>query len=61
MRKRYIKLLEHLKQSEHDFVSGSELANLFDVTTRTIRNDIKEINENYLDKKIDCLDISYKI
>ncbi|QOS76564.1 PRD domain-containing protein [Paenibacillus sp. JNUCC31] len=50
MRKRYIKLLEHLKQSEHDFVSGSELANLFDVTTRTIRNDIKEMNENYLDK-----------
>ncbi|MEC0126104.1 BglG family transcription antiterminator [Paenibacillus pabuli] len=50
MRKRYIKLLEHLKQSEHDFVSGSELANLFNVTTRTIRNDIKEINENYLDK-----------
>jgi len=52
MRKRYIKLLEHLKQYEHDFVSGSELANLFDVTTRTIRNDIKEINENYLDKAI---------
>jgi transcriptional antiterminator len=39
-----------LEQSENDFVNGSELASLFNVTTRTIRNDIREINESYLEK-----------
>lgn len=48
MKKRYIELLEFLQQSKETYVSGSELANLFNVTTRTIRNDIKEMNENYL-------------
>ncbi len=52
MKKRYAKLLEYLEQSNDDFVSGSELANLFNVTTRTIRNDIREINETFLDKVI---------
>lgn len=52
MKKRYIKILEYLEQSGNDFVNGSELANLFNVTTRTIRNDIREINESYLDKVI---------
>ncbi|MBT2259766.1 BglG family transcription antiterminator [Priestia megaterium] len=52
MKKRYIKILEYLEQSENDFVNGSELANLFNVTTRTIRNDIREINESYLDKVV---------
>ncbi|WP_375089647.1 transcription antiterminator [Peribacillus sp. RS7] len=52
MKKRYIKLLEYLEQYGNDYVSGSELANLFNVTTRTIRNDIKEINETFLDKVI---------
>ncbi|MBY0200168.1 HTH domain-containing protein [Priestia megaterium] len=50
MKKRYIKILEYLEQSENDFVNGSELASLFNVTTRTIRNDIREINESYLEK-----------
>ncbi|MEA3573947.1 BglG family transcription antiterminator [Peribacillus frigoritolerans] len=52
MKKRYTELLEYLEQSNDDFVSGSELANLFNVTTRTIRNDIREINETFLDKVI---------
>ncbi|SDE11494.1 transcriptional antiterminator, BglG family [Priestia aryabhattai B8W22] len=52
MKKRYIKILEYLEQSVNDFVNGSELANLFNVTTRTIRNDIREINESYLGKVI---------
>ncbi|MFD6210480.1 BglG family transcription antiterminator [Peribacillus sp. NPDC060253] len=52
MKKRYIKLLEYLEQYGNDYVSGSELANLFNVTTRTIRNDIREINETFLDKVI---------
>ncbi|MDD9793507.1 BglG family transcription antiterminator [Priestia megaterium] len=50
MKKRYIKILEYLEQWENDFVNGSELASLFNVTTRTIRNDIREINESYLEK-----------
>ncbi|MEH7314575.1 hypothetical protein COJ92_28370 [Priestia megaterium] len=52
MKKRYIKILEYLEQSENDFVNGSELASLFNVTTRTIRNDIREINESYLEKVV---------
>lgn len=48
MKKRYIELLQFLQQSKGDYVSGSELANIFNVTTRTIRNDIKEMNDNYL-------------
>ncbi|MCM3773898.1 HTH domain-containing protein [Priestia aryabhattai] len=50
MKKRYIKILEYLEQSDNDFVNGRELASLFNVTTRTIRNDIREINESYLEK-----------
>jgi len=52
MKKRYIKILEYLEQSDNDFVNGRELASLFNVTTRTIRNDIREINESYLEKLI---------
>lgn len=52
MKIRYVKILEHLEGSNKEFVSGSELANLFNVTTRTIRNDVREINENYLENAI---------
>lgn len=48
MHQRYKELLQILKNSTSDFVSGKELAAELNVTTRTLRNDIKDLNENYL-------------
>lgn len=48
MHQRYKELLQILKRSTSDFVSGKELAAELNVTTRTLRNDIKDLNENYL-------------
>ena len=48
MHQRYKELLQILKQSTSDFVSGKVLAAELNVTTRTLRNDIKDLNENYL-------------
>ncbi|WP_252313058.1 HTH domain-containing protein [Sinobaca sp. H24] len=48
MHQRYKELLQILKQSTSDFVSGKDLAAALNVTTRTLRNDIRDLNENYL-------------
>lgn len=48
MHQRYKELLQILKQSTSNFVSGKDLAAALNVTTRTLRNDIRDLNENYL-------------
>lgn len=47
MRERYAKLLLTL-QEEKGYIKGHELAEKLGVSARTIRTDVKDLNENYL-------------
>lgn len=52
MREKYLLLIIALQERE-GFIKGSELADILQVTDRTVRNYIKDLNENYLvDAKI---------
>lgn len=48
MKDRYIELLQSLKQSNTNYVKGDKLAGVLNVTTRTVRNYVKDLNDNYL-------------
>ncbi|GAA4714782.1 BglG family transcription antiterminator [Brevibacillus fulvus] len=47
MRERYAKLL-HILQNTPGFVTGKELSQQLNISSRTLRNDIKELNDHYL-------------
>jgi len=52
MRSQYVKLIVLLKE-EQDYINGNQLAQSLGVSTRSIRNYVKDLNENYLiDSKI---------
>lgn len=62
MKQRYIEILKILDQSSVKYISGNDLARYFAVTTRTIRNDIKDINDHYLeDNLIQSTSKGYKL
>lgn len=48
MKKRHARLLQLLKEKEGRFLSGRELGEQLGVSDRTIRNDIRILNEDYL-------------
>ncbi len=51
---RQVKILRYLKNKD-TFVKGSELAKVFGVTDRTIRNDISAIKDVYGENIIDAI------
>lgn len=51
MKKRHIKLLQLLNREE-EYISGKMLAEILGVSVRTVRNDIRDLNESYLTEAI---------
>ncbi|MGI8349407.1 BglG family transcription antiterminator [Niallia circulans] len=47
MRDRYTKLL-HILQNSDGFVTGNDISEQLNISSRTVRNDIKDLNDNYL-------------
>lgn len=47
MRDRYTKIL-HILQNSDGFVTGNEISEHLNISSRTVRNDIKDLNDNYL-------------
>jgi transcriptional antiterminator len=47
LRDRYMKIV-HLLQSSDGFLTGGEISEQLNVSSRTVRNDIKDLNDNYL-------------
>ncbi|PAE12336.1 hypothetical protein CHI02_09855 [Niallia circulans] len=47
MRDRYAKLL-HILQNSDGFVTGNDISEQLNISSRTVRNDIKDLNDNYL-------------
>ncbi|MFD1173114.1 BglG family transcription antiterminator [Oceanobacillus picturae] len=61
LRKKHNQLIDFLLNQKQEYVSATTMAEILDVTDRTIRNYIKEINDNFSDISIVSSSRGYKV